>query len=434
LKLEAEEVKLGHAHLDALLDQSGQLLETQQVNLSRGDHPFSRSRSSSMRGWESEGDEEEDEDNSEDEDEDEEEGTRNMGDEEEDEENEDTGDTTQMLIDDTPGRLVEHTPAASVSSSVWDPSETVNPLAIDDNMSDEDPEADGSSIFAVDELITNTPFDSSPLRPTRVLVQSPVSSTSHSKEHLFPSPVLSDDGPVSISSSDRSTHSPYEVSPEQSPQLPPHISVVVAPEYDLSVSQHSPVKDYPRAPSAITLLSSEDVEPITSPPPVFPVDSLRAIEQSLKNTLITNEPQASVDPEVDTVTPDLHSASPQNSQSPDSLEAKMPMEMDDAGSTEKTDEADKVASEPDPQPGVEGDVDIEDAYKPFAVAPVQWDPSTKIIPPLLLRGSLRPYQQIGLEWLASLHMNKTNGILADEMGLGCVTWLLIPFTTDCFSN
>ncbi|KDQ20190.1 hypothetical protein BOTBODRAFT_27602 [Botryobasidium botryosum FD-172 SS1] len=44
--------------------------------------------------------------------------------------------------------------------------------------------------------------------------------------------------------------------------------------------------------------------------------------------------------------------------------------------------------------------------------------STKIKPPFLLRGTLRPYQQAGLEWLASLYSNKLNGILADEMGLG----------------
>jgi helicase SWR1 len=36
----------------------------------------------------------------------------------------------------------------------------------------------------------------------------------------------------------------------------------------------------------------------------------------------------------------------------------------------------------------------------------------------LLRGTLRPYQHAGLEWLASLYANNMNGILADEMGLG----------------
>ncbi|WFD42778.1 DNA helicase [Malassezia psittaci] len=38
--------------------------------------------------------------------------------------------------------------------------------------------------------------------------------------------------------------------------------------------------------------------------------------------------------------------------------------------------------------------------------------------PFLLRGTLRPYQQKGLEWLVSLYNNNVNGILADEMGLG----------------
>jgi helicase SWR1 len=39
------------------------------------------------------------------------------------------------------------------------------------------------------------------------------------------------------------------------------------------------------------------------------------------------------------------------------------------------------------------------------------------IPPLL-RGTLREYQHVGLDWLASLYNNGLNGILADEMGLG----------------
>lgn len=38
--------------------------------------------------------------------------------------------------------------------------------------------------------------------------------------------------------------------------------------------------------------------------------------------------------------------------------------------------------------------------------------------PSLLRGSLREYQHYGLDWLAGLYANGTNGILADEMGLG----------------
>jgi helicase SWR1 len=60
---------------------------------------------------------------------------------------------------------------------------------------------------------------------------------------------------------------------------------------------------------------------------------------------------------------------------------------------------------------------IPEYLKPYAVAPVQWDFESKVRP-LLLRGILRPYQQAGLEWLASLHTNNLNEILADEMGLG----------------
>jgi helicase SWR1 len=38
--------------------------------------------------------------------------------------------------------------------------------------------------------------------------------------------------------------------------------------------------------------------------------------------------------------------------------------------------------------------------------------------PFLLRGTLREYQHYGLDWLAGLYANNSNGILADEMGLG----------------
>ncbi|OQN96344.1 hypothetical protein B0A48_17600 [Cryoendolithus antarcticus] len=54
------------------------------------------------------------------------------------------------------------------------------------------------------------------------------------------------------------------------------------------------------------------------------------------------------------------------------------------------------------------------------VSLVRSDGATKqLIPqPDLLHGELRSYQHAGLDWLASLYKNYTNGILADEMGLG----------------
>ena len=38
--------------------------------------------------------------------------------------------------------------------------------------------------------------------------------------------------------------------------------------------------------------------------------------------------------------------------------------------------------------------------------------------PFLLKGSLREYQHVGLEWLITIYTRRLNGILADEMGLG----------------
>jgi helicase SWR1 len=51
-----------------------------------------------------------------------------------------------------------------------------------------------------------------------------------------------------------------------------------------------------------------------------------------------------------------------------------------------------------------------------SVSPLPGAPKTEV--PFLLRGTLREYQHFGLDWLAGLYMNNTNGILADEMGLG----------------
>lgn len=44
--------------------------------------------------------------------------------------------------------------------------------------------------------------------------------------------------------------------------------------------------------------------------------------------------------------------------------------------------------------------------------------TTRTPVPALLRGTLREYQHVGLDWLAKLYGDQTNGILADEMGLG----------------
>ncbi|XP_055511486.1 E1A-binding protein p400 isoform X4 [Leucoraja erinacea] len=53
--------------------------------------------------------------------------------------------------------------------------------------------------------------------------------------------------------------------------------------------------------------------------------------------------------------------------------------------------------------------------------------------PFLLRGTLREYQQIGVDWLAALHRRKLNGILADDSRLG-KTVQIIGFLAHLASN
>ncbi|CAO3618792.1 unnamed protein product [Cunninghamella blakesleeana] len=60
--------------------------------------------------------------------------------------------------------------------------------------------------------------------------------------------------------------------------------------------------------------------------------------------------------------------------------------------------------------------DKEAAVQPTGTTLSTTKVSTRI--PFLLRGTLREYQHVGLDWLISLYNNGLNGILADEMGLG----------------
>ncbi|CAF3491008.1 unnamed protein product [Fusarium graminearum] len=85
----------------------------------------------------------------------------------------------------------------------------------------------------------------------------------------------------------------------------------------------------------------------------------------------------------------VHSTSP-----PATSETK-PSELDTASTEEMAVDKHDTSRSPSPQPS-----------------------NHKIEVPFLLRGTLREYQRDGLDWLAGLYANSTNGILADEMGLG----------------
>lgn len=60
----------------------------------------------------------------------------------------------------------------------------------------------------------------------------------------------------------------------------------------------------------------------------------------------------------------------------------------------------------------------QDANKYLPTGHTLQTTTCKIEQPFLLKGNLREYQLVGLNWLMSLHDNCLNGILADEMGLG----------------
>ncbi|KZL79518.1 snf2 family domain-containing protein [Colletotrichum incanum] len=131
--------------------------------------------------------------------------------------------------------------------------------------------------------------------------------------------------------------------------------------------------------------ANEDVEMADAPPK--PAD----VPDSAPVSAASAVPTKHVSPDTDIVTVP---PSPEQSHSPPTSDTK-PSEVDTMS----------LAT-----PGV------KDLVSRSASPHQQQDQKTEI--PFLLRGTLREYQHDGLDWLAGLYANNTNGILADEMGLG----------------
>ncbi|GAB1317457.1 swr1 complex component [Madurella fahalii] len=134
-------------------------------------------------------------------------------------------------------------------------------------------------------------------------------------------------------------------------------------------------------------------EPITDIPmpdaPQVPAESLPAIAEA-ETTQTSAVTQHS--PETDPIT-NIHS--PSRSQSPRTSDDTKPTDIETPTSFSLHNAPKTDSRSASPQPAA---------------------PRTEI--PFLLRGTLREYQHLGLDWLAALYANNTNGILADEMGLG----------------
>ncbi|KAF8911617.1 SNF2 family N-terminal domain-containing protein [Gymnopilus junonius] len=364
---EEEDRRLGHAHLDAILDQSGQLLETQQGDLSRGDIFGSRSRSGSFGGFDDQDDEGEDKV-----DEDE------QTDEEDEDEGEDEPGIETLITGPLPnegeeirdGSLIEEsspmtrskTPGSNHPEEDQDLS-TI--LLFDGESQDVDMRTERSSDGAFDALFNLDSKLSSQRRPRT--------------QDLF----LADDILLDESSQPESLDEP----PQEGSSAAP-VNLEATPEL-----LANDVIDHELG----FFSQSHETEDLSHSQPESDADQSTQILDDQASTQDQHDLSAYTDqvyvPMVD-----------------ENPEQEMPVGIE--GEREEENDVEEQDKE----------VDLESqipAYlRPFAVVPVDWDPETKVTPPLLLRGVLRPYQQSGLEWLASLHSNRLNGILADEMGLG----------------
>ncbi|SPJ72806.1 probable Helicase SWR1 [Fusarium torulosum] len=112
-----------------------------------------------------------------------------------------------------------------------------------------------------------------------------------------------------------------------------------------------------------------------------------------EQALITSPPKKHHSPATEPVT---NPPSRAHSMSPPPTSETKPSEFDTASSGEMVVDKPGTSRSASPQPSSNHKIEV----------------------PFLLRGTLREYQRDGLDWLAGLYANNTNGILADEMGLG----------------
>lgn len=411
LKQEAEERRLGRAHLDAILDQSGQLLETQQGDLSRGDMYGSRSRSGSIPDL----DTDEDEDDEDEDDDDDNEGGEAGDDQEDDDDDEIDDSGTKTLLG---GNSVNESEVDNTDSQLFTPrsltSRTMSeaPTNGDSEHTEQDDLDDSTAQLLNDDsnqrgidMDSVTSFDqtlegltipepeSSPQRPPRVSephLQDSSSSKSRGTTSDIP---ISDLQALAKWSSLNTLGLDYgsDSEPDSEPQdaeVPAEDNADSQPEHSTETSRHQTPGDL-----------DTEIEFLSVIPESATLDQPLSVQQLPSEIIDTQQVNDY----------DVLEGEADNSE-----------HAERGGDSEKEEGQEQEEQEEEPEPGSEVDIEsqIPDYLKPYAVAPVEWDPDAKVTPPLLLRGVLRPYQQSGLEWLASLHVNRLNGILADEMGLG----------------
>ncbi|KAJ7750038.1 SNF2 family N-terminal domain-containing protein [Mycena maculata] len=418
LRLEAEELKRGHEHLDAILDQSGQILETQQGDLTRGsggDALRNRSRSSSVAGT-AMGWGEDDEEESQDEDEDEDEGgdgEENNGEDVQEAEAEAEGAGTaevevEVADDEDVGQegLGEGEAGADIKAMREEEEEEEEEQIGDGATSQNDHDTEMGDADDAEDATLGALLGDFPQTPGSTTSSLPDPST----------PASTSQPNLRSSSIGLSTQGEDDFADDEDDMA---VEAMIREQVD-----SSPVR--PRRPQFAPLTDYS----LGEPPSPIPPDDLETPDE-LTNA---NEHQS---PSPEVVSASSKPASPSSQAHVDLLPTSPVEDVSMVPAEDDTSTAPDLAVDRAPKRGEQEDKDtakegeeedteeegppepeIPAVLRPYAVAPVEWDATKRVTPPLLLRGLLRPYQQSGLEWLASLHLNNINGILADEMGLG----------------
>lgn len=462
IRREKEEKRLGKQHLDAILDQSGQILEKQQMDLHRTDVLRDISRSVSVSAGGDDDDEEDDEQETEAEDNEMDDGEVEHVEEHEGQ-NVDFGEggTRETVLDDAESvassesedavglsaLLVDmsgkppwfasnlsepkSTGVGAGSAAVSDADSQADTALIDDMDIDQDIEEFRDDEYEGVGMNTYSPMqlESSPDEfdqgnPSSLIASLPVDLYRLSLQVAQQASHKAESGSVGISEELEcaTIHTAAFLSQATSPPTsPPRISFIngnsVATKLEInhsaahltvnSIVQNGHVKDpsnvfddegYAEARTHTNgfALPTSNISPQHSPDISLQISKQNATQTSDKPTDILDLPDKGA--EITTMQTadddrDDHGAGKSEALQNSKVELRKAREYETVWEPPST-------------------------LQSYAVARVEWHPEDKIKPPVLLRGTLRPYQQSGLEWLAALHNNNMNGILADEMGLG----------------
>ncbi|KAI0764391.1 SNF2 family N-terminal domain-containing protein [Trametes elegans] len=384
LEREEEERKLGQEHLDAILNQSGQILEVQLHDLGKGGEVGSRSRSQSVSTIAFVPSNASDDEGSD--------GTEPVHGDDGAEDDSDDSDTSapdegiSMLLSE--GAAMEYKTCSSPSMSMEAGSAT--PLLEDDDgqESRDEPEERhrGSSIDSAHAIFpSETVTDMHELLSDRAMSQEPPKTLNGASD----SPLLGFSAKT-VSPSHREGQDLFQVTPS----LLPFSDDLLPPP------------------------SNDETDHSSSSPYTFSQQPWA--RKALPSTPSSSDAPVAVASDVDIATPSLGAYSEPSQIPPKTKELRVDVDIHENPAEDATPATPGPEDVQDEtlEDETEEDSSIPYYLRPYAVAPVDWDPQAKVKPPLLLRGTLRPYQQAGLEWLASLHSRNLNGILADEMGLG----------------